>query len=400
MKNFRIGVIFLILFCFFRPLALINVNIAFGGLNAFELFAIVISYVLLFAIALYIRKIKFDLISVSILLFCAYCFMSISWGSELRTIAQVTLPFILFFAIRLMIGKPKEIKFLLTALIIAYCFLLVGSLYQIIQETSISFVEPITGIERHAGLFKRIKPFSFSLFLFSVFFYFQVIIYQLNNRQIKWGLFILLIISIFCLFKTYSRTTYIGLAIFWAISLWGHNKKYFSVVLILSLVLGFIYFANLEQIFIKTPKFDFNTATSGRIFLWEHNINLFLESDFDKKLLGHGLGVVSSSVFGTRHEIWASHNDYLQVLMATGTIGFVLYILIYLILLKDVYLSNIDKSKKFFYYGVIISIIVMNFASGVTLLQVGISQQFWMVMGFFYIYRDLKKTPSIRNRFL
>jgi O-antigen ligase len=228
------------------------------------------------------------------------------------------------------------------------------------------------------------------MFLFSVLFYLQVIIYQLNNKQIKWGLIILLIISIFCLFKTYSRTTYIGLVIFWAISLWGYNKKYFSVALILSLIIGVLFFANLEQIFFKTPEFDFNTATSGRLSLWEHNIKLFLESDFDRKLMGHGLGVVSSSVYGTRHEIWASHNDYLQVLMALGIIGFVLYILIYLVLLKDVYLSNINKSKKFFYYGAIISIIAMNFASGVTLLQVGISQQFWMVMGFFYIFRDLK----------
>ena len=397
MKNLQIGFIFLILFCFMRPLALIETNIVIGGLNAFELFAIVISYILLFAIALYIRKIKLDLISISILLFCAYCFLSIFWGSQLRIIAQVTLPFILFFAIRVMINKSEEIKLLLTVVIIAYCFLLVGSLYQIIQGTSIEMVESITGLERHAGMFKRIKPFSFAMFFFSVFFYIQVAINKLANKQIKWGLFILLIISFFCIFKSYARSAYIGLIIFWAISLWGYNKKYFSIVLILSLIMGLLYLTNLEQIFFKTQEFDVNVATSGRIFIWEHNIELFLESDFDRKLMGHGLGVVSSSVIGAGREIWSSHNDYLHVLMALGIIGFVLYFLIFLLLLKDAYVSQIDKRTKFFYYGIIISMIAMNFASGVTLYQVGISQQFWMVMGFFYVFRDSSATSFNNN---
>ena len=137
MKNLQIGFIFLILFCFLRPLALIDINIVIGGLNVFELFAIIISYILLFAIALNIRKIKFDFISISILWFCSYCLISIFWGSQVRTIAQVTLPFVLFFAIRVMINEPKQIKLLLTVLIISYCFPLVGSLYQIIQGTSV-----------------------------------------------------------------------------------------------------------------------------------------------------------------------------------------------------------------------------------------------------------------------
>jgi O-antigen ligase len=225
----------------------------------------------------------------------------------------------------------------------------------------------------------------------------QVVINQLKNSQIKWALLFLLIISFFCIFKTYARSAYIGLIIFWAISLWGYNKKYFSIVLILSLIIGLLYLTNLEQIFFKTPEFDVNVATSGRIFIWEHNINFFLESSFDRKLMGHGLGVVASSVIGERHEIWSSHNDYLHVLMALGSIGLVLYFIINLALLKDIYLSSIDKPTKFFYYGIILSMIAMNFASGVNLYQFGISQQFWMVMGFFYVFRDLNAGPSNSN---
>ena len=330
-------------------------------------------------------------------MFCLYCFVSILWGSQLRIVTQVTLPFILFFAARVMIKKPEEIKLLLTVLIIAYSVLLIGSFYQIMQGTSIKMVESITGIERHAGIFKKIKPFSFAMYLFSIIFYFQIIINRLNSGQIKWALFFLLLISLFCIFKSYARSAYIGLMIFWATSLWGYNKKYFTVVLILSLIIGFIFYTPLWEIFFKVEKFDVNVATSGRIYIWEHNINLFLKSGFDRILAGHGLGVVSSGVIGSRNEIWSSHNDYLHVLMALGSIGLVLYFLIYLVLLKDVFLSKLDNIKKYFYYGIILSMIAMNFASGVTLFQVGISQQFWMLIGLFYIYRDLNLNSDTKN---
>jgi len=388
--NYTTGFIFLILFCIFRPLTFIDINFRIAGLNVLELFAIIISYLLLIFIAFNFRKIKFDFISVSILWFCLYCFISVLWGSHVRNIAQVTLPFVLFFAIRVMVNEPKQIKLLLTVLIIAYCFPLIGSLYKIIQGSSVGEVEYFTGIKRYVGMSKKIHPFSYAMFFISVYFYIQVNIYYLKNRLIKWALLFLLFISLFCLFKTYARTTYLGLVLFWAIALWGYNKKYFFIGLFSILIIGVLYFGAIQQIFFKAQEIDLNVASSGRLFLWEHNINLFLASSFDRKLLGYGIGVGSTGVFGADFQIWASHNDYLQLLMALGVVGFLVYILIFLVFLKDVYMSNIDKNIKYFYYGIIFSIMLLNFGSGLTVYQVGLSQQFWMVMGFLYVFRDLK----------
>ena len=71
------------------------------------------------------------------------------------------------------------------------------------------------------------------------------------------------------------------------------------------------------------------------------------------------------------------------------------YLIIFLVLLKDVYMSNIDKNIKYFYYGIIFSIMLLDFFSGITVYQVGSSQQFWMVMGFLYVFRDFNATSSI-----
>jgi O-antigen ligase len=394
MKKLQIGFLFLILFCGLRPLTYLNLRTEIAGLNIFDLFAVIISYLLVFDIAFNIRKIKLDLISISIFMFCLYCFLSILWGSQFRIIAKVTLPFIFFYSIQVNIKKPEQIKLLLTVLIISYCFPIVASLYKILQGSSIQHIEPITGLERHAGMFTGIKTFAFAMFFFSVYYYMQVIVNKLKNERVKWILFSLLIISLICLYKTYARTAFVGLAIFWTISLWGYNKKIFSIVFILSLIIGLSYSTTFQQIFFKTSKFDINVASSGRDIIWKHNFNFFLESTLDKKLIGNGLGVVSSTVIGRPNEIWSSHNDYLHLLMALGIFGLVLYLLVYFVLLKDTFESSIDKTTKFLFYGIIFSMTAMNFGSGVTLYQVGMSQQFWMFMGFLYVLRNLNETSS------
>ena len=66
--------------------------------------------------------------------------------------------------------------------------------------------------------------------------------------------------------------------------------------------------------------------------------------------------------------------------MALGGVGLLAYLLIFLLLLKDVYMSNIDRNIKYFYYGIIFSIMLINLGSGITVYQVGLSQQFWMVI--------------------
>ena len=398
--NYPTGFFFLILFCVFRPLTFLDIEIKIAGLNVLELFAIMMSYILLICIALNFRKIKFDFVSIVISWFCSYCFISIFWGSDIRTVSQVTLPFVLFFSARIMVNDPKQIKLLMTVLIVTYSIPIVGSFYQIIKGNSIEMVESLTGIARYGGIYQGIKPLSYSMVFFSFFFYMQVNINQVRNRLIKWVLLVLLIISIFCLYKTYARIAYLGLMFFWGICLWGYNKKYFFTVLISSLIIGILYFTNFQEIFFKTQAYDLNTASSGRLFLWKHNINLFLTSSFDRKLLGHGLGVGSYRVTGTHADVWSSHNDYLHLLMELGIIGIVVYLTIILLLLKDVYTSSINKDTKYFYYGVIFSLALMNFFGDVTVYGVGISQQFWMVMGFLYVFRafgEISSPPGPRN---
>ena len=145
----------------------------------------------------------------------------------------------------------------------------------------------------------------------------------------------------------------------------------------------------MQQIFFKTKQVeeaDINTASSGRAFLWEHNIGLFLNAyRFDEKFLGRGIGSGTKGVIGKEDEIWSSHNDYLHLLMHSGGIGLFLYLLIHVAILKDILFGKIEKRLKYFYLGLIFSIMFINFASGIITYQLTTAQLFWMVMGYYYI---------------
>jgi O-antigen ligase len=386
-KLSQVGLVLLVLFCAFRPIALTDISLEGAGLNVMELFAITISYSFCLFVLTNIRRIEIDLISLIIILFCFYSVISLFWGSKIRTITQVILPFIIYFAVRITVRNPMHIKILVVITIISFCYPLIGSFIKICQGISVGKVEATTGIERHIGLFKSIKPLAYAMFFFSVFVYIQIFLISLKKSKYIMFLVPLLIVSLFCLYKTYSRTAFIGLFLFWSIGFWGYNRRYLVVLLLLSSILVGLQFPTIEQIFLKQQKFEINTASSGRPFLWEHNINLFLASSFDDKLLGHGLGVGSSSVIGSNSEIWSSHNDYLHLIMHLGIVGLVLYILIHLAIIKDIYSAGIDKSIKFFYYGLVSSVAVMNFASGITVYNVGISQIYWLVIGLLYVFK-------------
>jgi len=321
-----------------------------------ELFAISISYLLLIAVAANIKNWKLDFVSVAIIFFCFYSVLRIFWGSKFRTVFQIILPFAVFFSIRLFIKDQNQdqISFLLSIIVIAYLIPLFGSFYQIFQGTSNRImVETLTGIERHSGLFEGIRPLANAMFFFSVFFYLKYILFRPEGRYIRYALILMLLISVYCAFKTYSRSIYIGLFIFWAFALLGLNKKHFFIFLFLSIFFGALYQANLQQIFYKTEEFDVKTASSGRSFVWEHNISLFINSySFDEKFLGRGLGVVTpDGSVGKEWEIWSSHNDYLHLLMQLGGIGMFLYLLIHVAILREVIYGNIEKKIKYFYIG-------------------------------------------------
>ncbi len=398
--TFKIGVFILLFFCALRPITLIKMDFGIVGFSILELFAITISYLLMIFVLFNIGKLKYDLTSLLIILFCTYCVFSVLWGSQVRVVSQIVLPFVIYFSTRIFVTNQKEVNLMVTILIVSYLIPVFGSFYEILRGVSVSQVDYITGLERYSGLFSKIHIMAGALFFFTAFYYIKAITIGVTKRYAQYALFLMLLVSFYCIFKSYARSILIGTFLLWSFCLLGLNKKYFFLFLFVSLIVLILNIDFLQQLLFKTNEIQIKTASSGRSTIWAHNIGLFLRYSFYEKMLGRGLGVGSNHVFGQDWEIWSSHNDYLHLLMQTGVIGLSIYLLIHFAVIKSVFTANIEIKMKFFYAGMIVSIVFMNFVTGVITYSLPTAQFFWMIIGLMDSFEGEKKNVAIKNSHL
>ena len=375
------GFLILIGFAILRPLSLMGrENLAVGIVEITEIMGVSTSYLLILPLLVGLKRIKLDLLSLFIMIFILYSIESLFWGSEIRKTAKMILPFIVFFSVRTFITQRKQVKFLLIFLVLGFLIPIGFSTYSILLGKSIGMVETHSQLARFSGAFTGIHTLAYSMLFFSFLYCILHHIYRFKSNLNRVIIGFLLILSVFCLYKSLTRTTMIGFIIFWSIYLWGTNKKAFFIFIALS-ALSSIFFSDvLYTIFFKKDYIDINTATSGRVKLFISNINLFFESSLIQQLFGRGLG----------HErVFAFHNDYMTLLISFGVIGLLLYLVLFFILCWDIALCK-DMKTKYLFGAVLISTAAMNFGSNAAVFRFELSQYFWLIMGLFYSMQQLK----------
>ena len=117
----RAGFLMLLCVVLIRPLALMGgEKISVAGLELLSIVGVGISYLLLLPTIASFRKFQFDRIGFLLMLFCLYVIQSFLWESEIRDTAQIILPFLLFFSVRMFITDSKQVKTLLIVIVIAF----------------------------------------------------------------------------------------------------------------------------------------------------------------------------------------------------------------------------------------------------------------------------------------
>jgi len=381
----KIGYYSLILFVFFRPISLI-LHKELIGINLLPITVVCLSYMLMIVVFLEVSKIKIDTLDLLILIFCSYVLISALWGSAIGEILSIILPSIVYFGTRLFIDNSNRVKRIMTALSITYIIVLFGNFIFVLLGLSIEKYEFYSQVYRHKGLFLKIHTFAYFLVIYSFIYGYILTSFKNLNKLFKFVLFISLIVSLYCLYKTYTRTAFVGVLLFWLFYLFGQKKKYF-VIFIVTLLCGIaVFYSSLGRIFWKTNEYDLNDASSGRLTIWTHNLELFYESSLNVKLLGAGLGnKIGGAVIGDDDQIWASHSNFLGLLMGTGLVGLSIYLSIIIVLFWITTKKKLTNQKKWFYYGILTSVTVMNSLSNAFILRVECSQMFWLFIGLIYV---------------
>ena len=380
----------LTVFCFGRTLSLSIGDHSFLGFNIVQAYGIIFSYFFLIFILLNIRKIKIDFTTIAIFLFIAFSFLSFLWGTnQVKEFSKIVLPFTTFLLIRTIEFDEKRFKILLYSFLLGYYIPVTGSFFLILKGATIANIDYYSGVERATGMWSKIHPFAHSMLFFSFLYGTSISNFKTSNKVLRWTLCLVFILSVYCLLRSYTRTTYIGLLMFWSIFLYKHNKKYLAFLLVGILLVGIFYHDRIETIFWKKDDFSINQASSGRISVWKHNLDVFAQTSIAKKFIGHGIGSETEASFGANKEkIISSHNDYVSLLMTLGIVGVFLYSLIYLSIIVNIYRAKIPDENKIVYASMVLVVTIMSFLSNGYLYRLDVSQSFWLIIGIYYQQKE------------
>ncbi len=389
------SMIVLMLFAFFRPITVSFPVIA--GVSILDLFGILMSYLILVALFIKFREIELDVTSSLMIFFSIYCILSFTWGSYYRDVIRMIFPFLPFFLTKNIIKNRESAVFTIKVLFLGYIVPVIGSTVMILSGTS---EIQITGsmVERQAGLSSGVHTLAHLMLFYSYCFVLYLLWVKEKSLFRVLG-YTLLFLSILCLIKTYTRTVFLGGIFFWFSQLFFWKRRVFFILLTALLFASPLFYDDIKNIVFqerafskRTEEVDLNTATSGRIWIWKYNMEIFSRMPITRQILGVGLGKELQNVPGERYKAWVgSHNDYLSLMIMTGVIGVVLYILIYLSVIYTLARSPLDRKVVIFGVIVIISVMLMNFVSNSYIVRFQMAQLLWFLIGLLYSQFSMEK---------
>jgi O-antigen ligase len=385
-----IGYSVLILFAFFRPLTLVLGEYEFYGFNVLEFFPVAILYLSIIIILFNIKYVKVNSMFLAIIFLLFYAGLSYLWGSEYTWIARYIMPFPVLILFTSVLKTENQIKYLLIIFIAGFIYPILGSTYVIISGIGKGKFLYHTGDIRHFGLFLNSHSIGHAMLLFSFIYYLTRFYYCIKNKYINFALDLLFICSIYCLYKAGSRTTFVGFIIFSLIILWKNYKIYFYLFVTVILLIIIFKHDRVSDIIWQTKDVreqSLDSAGSGRLSIWQHNIKTYVDFPIERKLLGAGLGSENSFDLRKKEAIISAHNDYLALLMTLGIFGLFIYIFIYGLIIKDIYYFKFNNRLRTYFIAIMISVLTMNGVSNSYISRVELGQGLFFILSIFYYYK-------------
>jgi O-antigen ligase len=386
------------LFYFLRPIMFVDVGWDVAGLNLAEMFAVAgtgLVILLFMARVVLTKRLRFSAVDMCIVLFvfwCVFVYVLYLDRSRLEDLAKFTWPFVTYLAMKNLIKDDAQWYKLLRFLLVGFAIPAGLSAFLIMQGKGLDQVIYWTGLHRFQGVY--VNPhnlghsMAFALMAVTIGYAWRRDIgFKAKRTATLWRVFImvLVLLCLYCLYKSYVRTAMVGFAGFGFFFLVQHNRKLLLAMLAGLVLLVGSYMAVVSTIFFDVVETiegerDVERIASGRPFIWKHNLSEFGRMGLDRQLAGVGVGNRRGIFVETAvsEDIWNSHNDFLEVLIQTGIVGFVLYMLMQLFLLRAIW--RVDGALGRALLAMFLAVAMMNFVSNSYVVRFGIAQMYYMVL--------------------
>ena len=348
---------------------------------------LVISYGLLFLLLLSYNDIKWNLSSLLIILFSCYVITSLMWGSDLRNVIELIIALSFYFFGRTFVRDQKSGQLLITVMIIGNILPITTSAVMMFFDVSKSYVQYGMSMERKLGIFGGIHTAAHTMIFFSYIYALFLTFKSNTNSVLSYIANSIFILTIYTVWNTYVRSAFFGMLSFWMFYLFFFKKRNFVIVLIILIGLGTWKLSTVDSIFWQADargrERNLETASSGRTEIWKHQIKLFAKMPFYLQIMGNGLGSESKSS-KTRiadDKIWASHNDFLSLLMTLGVAGLLLYCTVIISVIWEILFLSNQRHAKITYLAIIISFMSTAMITNAGINRFEIHHIFWLLLG-------------------
>lgn len=384
------------IFAFLRPVFLIELSGRFFGLNVFELVAILLFSMLLaafvFRVSLsreaYISAI--DVMNIAFVLWGIVVYVIYIDKAVVNETAKLLLPFTTYTLAKNLIPNRNHYLRIIFLMIMGFAIPIVYSFVLILQGSGVDYVNYWTSLPRYQGAFENSHQLAHSMTLVLM----CVVVYVVLSRErgdktLRTPRVVFLIamsiMALVLLQLSYTRTAMLGLVVFLIVYLFLTNKRWFSVVLVAGAI-GVLTVVPLDVLF-----YDFQEApepvmearggiASGRPAIWGNNIREFIELPIDRQIAGVGIGNLDQRSFEKGEKFLDSHNDYLHVLVQTGVVGFLIFMVIQGLILQRILRLKISERNVFL--ALFAAVTFMNLASNSYVARFGIAQMYYLLIAY------------------
>lgn len=389
-----------------RPIA----SIEYGQQNLFDLAGIglfVLLAVVFLTTAANRRTLSLssvDLLIVAFAVWCLTCYLAYVEEARIRDVAKLLIPLFSYSIVKNVITRRDDYQSMLLWMVVGFAVPIIASTVLILTGRGVDYVSFWTGVSRWSGAYYGSHSLGHSM----VFFLFVLVLYRSMLREKAasiraYGIKNVALLGIgalalFCLYMSQTRSAILGLIIFSLIYLFFVNRR----LLILGGAAGAVIAVLLlpkwlpallpDIILLQQGKIETSELGSGRPQYWHHNFEIFLGLPLDKKIAGVGIGNKSQTMHVRENEVLDSHNDWLDLLMQTGIIGFLIYGTLQVLILRAI-LRVADK-ERYFFLAVFIAASIMMFVSNSYIYRIAVCQTYYMMMAFIEMRRT-RTEPSV-----
>lgn len=386
-------------FAFLRPIMFVEMPIRVLGLNLFEVAAILLSGLLILAVLTRIavtKDVGIDSIDLIMFAFAGWCiaiFLIYMQHADIKELAKFVLPFLTYVAAKTVIRGVEQYRRVLWLLIVGFAVPVAASTALTMAGLGIDRVNFWTGIPRYLGVYSGPHNMAHNMtFLIML----TVLYLTVGRSEVGVGeisrarmgfLGLLTLAALYCLYMTGVRTALLGLAVFAVVLLWAYRRKWLFIGVAVVLIAGVAFKDNLVQYWFyeavmaeKSQDDNIENVASGRPRIWEAVWGEFSQMPIDRKLAGVGIGNSWDKPGSDLKAIEDSHNDFLEVLIQTGYVGFLLFAALQIFVFLGI--LRLRGVERHVFLALFIAVAVMNFASNSYISRFGLGQMYYLVLSY------------------